>query len=53
MGGVSSKPKPFDPRLLGAVSTAVARAAAESGAAREPITDWEAYAARLHGLQLQ
>ena len=46
-------PKPFDPRLLGTVSTAVARAAAESGAAREPITDWEAYAARLHGLQLQ
>lgn len=46
-------PKPFDPRLLGAVSTAVARAAAESGAARQPITDWEAYAARLRGLQLQ
>lgn len=43
-------PKPLDPRLLCAVSTAVARAAIESGAARLPIVDWEAYAGRLHAL---
>lgn len=46
-------PKPLDSRLLCAVSTAVARAAMESGAARQPITDWDAYAVRLHGLQQQ
>ena len=40
-------PKPLDPRLLTRVSTAVARAAVESGVARRPITDWEAYAAEL------
>lgn len=40
-------PKPLDPRLITEVSMAVARAAIESGVAREPITDWEAYAARL------
>jgi len=36
-------PKPLDPRLIGYVSPAVARAAVESGVARQPITDWEAY----------
>ncbi len=36
-------PKPMDPRLLVAVSTAVAKAAIESGVARKPITDWAAY----------
>jgi malate dehydrogenase (oxaloacetate-decarboxylating)(NADP+) len=36
-------PKPMDPRLLVAVSTAVAKAAIESGVARKPITDWIAY----------
>jgi len=36
-------PKPMDPRLLVTVSTAVARAAIESGLARRPITDWTAY----------
>ena len=40
-------PKPLDPRLLTRVSTAVARAAVESGVARRPITDWDAYAAEL------
>jgi malate dehydrogenase (oxaloacetate-decarboxylating)(NADP+) len=41
-------PKPIDPRLLATVSTAVARAAIESGVARRPITDWDAYEAELH-----
>jgi len=40
-------PKPFDPRLLSVVSVAVAKAACESGLAREPITDWDAYETRL------
>ncbi len=36
-------PKPFDSRLLCAVSTAVARAAIASGVAQCPIKDWRAY----------
>ncbi len=36
-------PKPFDPRLSGVVSTAVARAAMESGVATRPIADFDAY----------
>ncbi|WP_418990837.1 malic enzyme-like NAD(P)-binding protein [Alistipes sp.] len=40
-------PKPLDPRLLTTVAPAVARAAMESGVAREPIRDWDAYAERL------
>lgn len=40
-------PKPFDKRLIVKVSTAVAKAATESGAARSPITDWDAYEKRL------
>ncbi len=40
-------PKPMDPRLLVRVSTAVAKAAMDSGVARKPITDWEAYEAEL------
>lgn len=36
-------PKPLDPRLLTTVAPAVARAAMESGIARKPIEDWEAY----------
>ena len=36
-------PKPFDGRLIAAVAPAVARAAIESGVARAPITDWNAY----------
>lgn len=43
-------PKPFDPRLIRVVSIAVAKAACEAGLAREPITDWEAYEARLSGM---
>ena len=40
-------PKPFDDRALLRVAPAVARAAMESGVARRPITDWDAYRARL------
>ena len=40
-------PKPFDPRLIAAVPPAVARAAMESGVAREPILDWEKYEEEL------
>lgn len=40
-------PKPLDPRLLTRVSVAVAKAAIESGIARKPITDWNAYESRL------
>jgi malate dehydrogenase (oxaloacetate-decarboxylating)(NADP+) len=40
-------PKPFDPRLIGVVPVAVAKAAIESGAATEEISDWQAYEAEL------
>ena len=43
-------PKPLDPRLLTTVAPAVARAAAESGVARRPITDWADYEERLRKL---
>ena len=46
-------PKPVDPRLITHVSMAVARAAMESGVARKPITDWEAYATQLRELMGQ
>ncbi|NOR29163.1 MAG: NADP-dependent malic enzyme [Lutibacter sp.] len=36
-------PKPFDHRLITEVPPAVAKAAMESGIAKEPITNWEAY----------
>ncbi|MDO4695229.1 NADP-dependent malic enzyme [Porphyromonas sp.] len=36
-------PKPVDPRLIVRVSTAVAKAAMDSGVAQKPITNWEAY----------
>jgi malate dehydrogenase (oxaloacetate-decarboxylating)(NADP+) len=36
-------PKPMDQRLIIDVSTAVAKAAIDSGVARKIITDWEAY----------
>jgi len=36
-------PKPFDPRLITTVAPAVAQAAMDSGVAKAPITDWEAY----------
>ncbi|MFZ5710853.1 MAG: NADP-dependent malic enzyme [Pseudomonadota bacterium] len=42
-------PKPFDPRLIGTVATAVARAAMETGVATRPIGDLGAYRQRLEG----
>lgn len=42
-------PAPFDPRLIGHVPPAVAQAAMESGVARRPIVDMDAYVARLKG----
>ena len=42
-------PKPFDPRLVGVVSSAVARAAMESGVASRPIADLDAYKRKLDG----
>ena len=42
-------PKPFDPRLIGRVPPAVARAAMDSGVARRPIVDMPAYRAQLSG----
>ncbi len=40
-------PKPFDPRLMMKIAPAVARAAEDSGVARRPIVDWQAYAEKL------
>jgi len=40
-------PKPFDTRLLVIVSSAVARAACESGVAGLPISNWDEYRAKL------
>ncbi|WP_417209640.1 NADP-dependent malic enzyme [Antarctobacter sp.] len=40
-------PKPFDPRLSGIVSSAVARAAMESGVALRPLDDLKAYKQKL------
>ena len=42
-------PKPFDPRLMGVVASAVARAAMETGVATRPLEDIAAYKARLDG----
>ncbi|MAQ82106.1 MAG: NADP-dependent malic enzyme [Maritimibacter sp.] len=42
-------PKPFDPRLIGVVASAVAKAAMESGVATRPLEDIAAYKARLDG----
>ncbi len=42
-------PAPFDPRLMSHVSAAVAKAAMDSGVARKPIVDMDAYVARLNG----
>lgn len=41
-------PRPFDPRLIGRIAPAVARAAMESGVATRPIKDWDAYAQQLN-----
>jgi malate dehydrogenase (oxaloacetate-decarboxylating)(NADP+) len=40
-------PVPFDPRLISHVPPAVAKAAMDSGVARKPIVDMDAYKARL------
>ena len=40
-------PKPFDPRLVGIVSSAVAQAAMETGVATRPIEDMTAYRQKL------
>jgi malate dehydrogenase (oxaloacetate-decarboxylating)(NADP+) len=40
-------PKPLDPRLIYYVAPAVAKAAMDSGVARNPIPDWDAYEMQL------
>ena len=40
-------PKPFDPRLIVMIAPAVAQAAADSGVARRPIKDMDAYRQKL------
>jgi len=40
-------PKPLDTRLITTISPAVAKAAIDSGVAKNPITDWEAYHSQL------
>lgn len=40
-------PKPMDQRLITVVSSAVAKAAIDSGVARQTITDWDAYREQL------
>jgi malate dehydrogenase (oxaloacetate-decarboxylating)(NADP+) len=42
-------PKPFDPRLIEVVPAAVAKAATDTGVARTPITDIDAYSRTLSG----
>lgn len=41
-------PSPFDPRLILRIAPAVAKAAAESGVARRPITDFDVYLDHLN-----
>ncbi len=41
-------PSPFDPRLILRIAPAVAKAAAESGVARRPITDFDTYLDQLN-----
>ncbi|WP_268034618.1 NADP-dependent malic enzyme [Algoriphagus sp. PAP.12] len=40
-------PKPLDPRLITTIAPAVAKAAIETGVAKNPITDWDAYELEL------
>lgn len=40
-------PKPLDPRLITTIAPAVAKAAMESGVAKFPIKDWDAYELEL------
>lgn len=44
-------PKPFDPRVLTYVAPAVAKAAMETGIAKQPITDWDVYIETLRERQ--
>ncbi|MFT5248979.1 MAG: malate dehydrogenase (oxaloacetate-decarboxylating)(NADP+) [bacterium] len=41
-------PKPFDPRLISTIPVAVAKAAVESGVAKEPIFNWDKYEESLY-----
>ncbi len=40
-------PKPFDPRLIYEIPPAIAKAAMDSGIAKEPILDWDKYREEL------
>ncbi|MBN3582927.1 NADP-dependent malic enzyme [Algoriphagus aestuarii] len=40
-------PKPLDPRLITTIAPAVAKAAIDSGVAKNPITDWDSYELEL------
>jgi malate dehydrogenase (oxaloacetate-decarboxylating)(NADP+) len=40
-------PKPFDPRLIYEIPPAIAKAAMDSGVAKEPIEDWDRYREQL------
>ena len=42
-------PKPFDPRLMGVIASAVAKAAMDTGVALRPLADMEAYKQKLDG----
>ncbi len=42
-------PKPFDPRLIVEIASAVAKAAMDSGVATRPIADFDAYREKLNG----
>ncbi|MFV0298608.1 MAG: NADP-dependent malic enzyme [Hyphomicrobiaceae bacterium] len=46
-------PKPFDPRLITEIGTAVALAAMETGVATRPIEDFDAYRQKLTGFVYQ
>ena len=46
-------PKPFDPRLITRIAPAVAKAAMDSGVARLPIDDFNAYRLRLNQFVFQ
>lgn len=48
-GGEYLIPKPFDPRLIGVVASAVAKAAMDTGVASNPIADLDAYKQSLDG----
>ena len=47
-GPTSLIPAPFDPRLILRIAPAVAKAAIDTGVARKPITDWDAYEEALN-----